>query len=414
MKRGHILFFAFIVVCFVVVFLVQYNAPRPFVWKPTFDHADRQPFGCAVFDDVLASSLPAYRVESKTLYQIYETNTDTALLPESRQRSYLIVDEYITLPDSDIATICQLLQQGHNVMLCASDFSDEIGEAFGVTTQYTQAGIYDVFERAVKQYAVRDSIYFGTRIGDNQRPYRVFPQLHPVYLESEYGDLGSAYSRCACDGRNRSLALEVKVDDCEGSLFIVATPLLFTNYGMLDGDNASYIFRMLSLLGRRPLVRLEDATASAASPGLLSSITDEPALHGAFITLLLLVLLLMVNAAQRRQRAIPVVTPPANEMLRFTRLIGNLYYQKRDYKDLLRKKYRYFRADIRRRYGTDLDADDLQETAALLADRMGQSTDEVMPDFLRLKHLLSDEARVTNADMRRSIDRINEWKEKLK
>ncbi len=35
----------------------------------------------------------------------------------------------------------------------------------------------------------------------------------------------------------------------KGEVILVSTPLIFTNYGMLDGKNATYIFRLLSQMG---------------------------------------------------------------------------------------------------------------------------------------------------------------------
>ena len=44
---------------------------------------------------------------------------------------------------------------------------------------------------------------------------------------------------------------------------------------------------------------------------------------------------------------------------------------------------------------------------------MGLPVAEVTADFLRLKQLIVDDARVNDADMRRAIDCINNWKRKL-
>ena len=89
MKRSRIVFFVLIAVFFVAVFVVQYNTPRPFVWKPTYLHDDRQPFGCYVFDDVLASSFDDYRVEQKSLYKVRVEYPDTGILPRSERRTSL-------------------------------------------------------------------------------------------------------------------------------------------------------------------------------------------------------------------------------------------------------------------------------------------------------------------------------------
>ena len=427
MKRSRIVFFVLIAVFFVAVFLVQYNTPRPFIWKPTYLHDDRQPFGCYVFDDVLASSFDDYRVEQKSLYKVRMEYPDTGILPRSERRTYLLIQDVYSPPDSGLLDIRSLLRQGHNVVICASDFSEEMMETFGFSVEYNERDLINVFDQAVRLDPVRDTIYYGTCIDDDYHLYRVFPQLHPVYLELQECELDRNMAFLARDNHDQPLALIMSLypDDAEddmdaesrwdyGSLLIVSTPLLFTNYGILDGDNASYIFRLLYFPDNYPIVRLEESH-SAASPSLLKAIFDSPALKAAFYSLLLLVLLLMANAAQRKQRPIPVVTPPVNEMLRFTRLIGNLFYQKRDYQDLLRKKYLYFRTELRRRYATDPETEpDPKAAAERLAARTGLPVEEVTADFVRLKHLLSDGTRVSEADMRRAIDGINHWKRKLK
>ena len=126
MKRSRIVFFVLIAVFFVAVFVVQYNTPRPFVWKPTYLHDDRQPFGCYVFDDVLSSSFDDYRVEQKSLYKVRMEYPDTGLLPRSERRTYLLIQDVYSPPDSGILDIRSLLREGHNVVFCASDFSEEM------------------------------------------------------------------------------------------------------------------------------------------------------------------------------------------------------------------------------------------------------------------------------------------------
>lgn len=122
----------------------------------------------------------------------------------------------------------------------------------------------------------------------------------------------------------------------------------------------------------------------------------------------------MVFTAKRRQRVIPVVNPPANQTLRFTQLIGNLYYQKKDYKDILQKKYLYFCAEVKRLNGLDLQSDELdEELCHRLADKMGLDFNEVWPEFRELKHLLKDERMVAEEEMIRNVDRMNSWMNNL-
>ena len=45
-----------IVAFLLLMFAVECRLPKKFVWTPTFGHRDKQPFGCHVFDELLASS----------------------------------------------------------------------------------------------------------------------------------------------------------------------------------------------------------------------------------------------------------------------------------------------------------------------------------------------------------------------
>ena len=57
MKRLHIYIIGIVIATFLCFALGQ-RMPRTFTWKATFAHADRQPFGCYVFDSVMAQSMP--------------------------------------------------------------------------------------------------------------------------------------------------------------------------------------------------------------------------------------------------------------------------------------------------------------------------------------------------------------------
>ena len=64
--------FLFFVAAFLVfVFIMEWSVPARFVWNPTFNHRDEQPFGCAVFDSLMSRSVPAgYEVTKKTFAQL--------------------------------------------------------------------------------------------------------------------------------------------------------------------------------------------------------------------------------------------------------------------------------------------------------------------------------------------------------
>ena len=67
--KGNHWFIAGIIVFLVLMFAIECRLPKKFVWNPTFSHYDKQPFGCAVFDSLLSSSLPkGYSFVEKVLF----------------------------------------------------------------------------------------------------------------------------------------------------------------------------------------------------------------------------------------------------------------------------------------------------------------------------------------------------------
>jgi hypothetical protein len=212
----------------------------------------------------------------------------------------------------------------------------------------------------------------------------------------------------ACDAACDTVALRLFIG--EGELFLVSTPLMFTNYGILDGGNASYAFRLLSYMNDMPLIRLGVYNNDSRSTSSLRYVLSEPPLRWALYASLAAIILFMIFTAKRQQRAIPVILPPANETLRFTRLIANLYYQKKDCKDMLKKKYLYFCAELKRTEGLDLQSDERdEELGRRLAEKMRMEYAAVWPAFRELKYLLRDETAVDENDMMRQINLINEW-----
>lgn len=457
--KGGFIFWILLSAFLIAVFLFQYNTPKEFIWNPTYSRYDKQPFGSYVFDDVVASSVEEYSLVNKTFFQLYldyyyenqevpddiypsfdeviieeEADEDVAdfyeedgtisPLPEDKRIGILLTEQMVDFTDTDVDALLTLVNQGHQVMLCLNAFPSVLRDSLCFTTEYSSHFSFRYIERYAKEGNQRDSLFFGTDSLYPERIYTVYPHLHPLYLTEgrsfyswEEKDSTQLYDRIHCD------SLEIVVRDNEnrpvvmrlfigaGELFLVATPLMFTNYGILDGDNGSYAFRLLSYMKDRPLIRLEAyGVNNQPSHTPFRYFLSQAPLRWALYMTLIVIIVFMVFTSKRRQRVIPVVSPPANQTLRFTQLIGNLYYQKKDYKDMVRKKYLYFCTEVKRLNGLDLQSDEPdEELCRRLAEKMGRDEKEVWPDFRELKHLLRDETTVYEDMMIRSIDRMNQW-----
>ncbi len=80
---------------------------------------------------------------------------------------------------------------------------------------------------------------------------------------------------------------------------------------------------------------------------------SQPALRWALYLTLAGLLLFMVLEAKRKQRAIPVVQPPANTTLEFVDTVSKLFLRTRDHKNIADKQIHYFLDELRTRYRLD-------------------------------------------------------------
>ena len=94
--KGSKRYFVILGVFMVLAFVFQYYSPKPFRWTPTFYHNDRQPFGCYVFDEVVGTSVVAYEVQNRSLYEIYMASVDTFRLWQE-QSDFLMEDETFSI-----------------------------------------------------------------------------------------------------------------------------------------------------------------------------------------------------------------------------------------------------------------------------------------------------------------------------
>ena len=379
------LMFAFLI----VVFIFEYMAPHKFVWKPTYDKKDKEPFGCYVFDDVVSSSVENYSVVSKTFYQIIQEDSTIS------QHAFLLTEDHPTFSETDINNLYKLIHNGNQIMICTSNFPYTLKDTLFFDTEY--GGYFPSFEVYIQRQSFnRDSIFFGTDTLNPEYIYEVYPHFHPVSIipgkiinsnivtgEETFEDTSEEedftkttkweFTQINCDSMeilvwdSENKPLVVRAFIGKGELFLVSTPLMFTNYGLLDGDNASYTFRLLSYMKEKPLVRIESYGSHNNKPETpLRYILSEPPLRWATYFTIILIISFMFFAAKRRQRVIPVINAPTNRSKEFMLLISNLYYQKRGNKqynlEILKMRYDNLCCEIQNMAGIDFKKNTLTES----------------------------------------------------
>ena len=452
MKSSRNFLFAMLVL-FVLFCLLQVNLPKKFVWSPTFSHVDKQPFGCFVFDSVLTQSLPnGYHVTKKTFFQLDQEYAKEKI-------SVLMVVDQQNLKQLDVKYLCNIARRGGKVMVVASGSFDDGRNADTV--------VVDELDRTFK-VRIEDGMYFslrgilsGLKAHDNDmydtiywnnretmyaaQSYRMFYNMvgGTLFVDSvpKVKRLAYTLSTAGYDYRQDSLyvgdftGFDTIVDEKErieridtfaikkvpaavsvpygkGEVIFVSSPLLFTNYGMLEGNTSVYIFRLMSYLADLPVYRTEAYVKTdamlVAEQSPFREFIKRPPLRWALYLALLGVVLFMIFTARRRQRVIPIMSKPANRSLEFIQLIGTLYYQRKDHVDLVRKKFKLFAEELRKTAGVDIsDVNTDDREYLLLAEKTGMNSDRLKKVIRQIRLVLHSEGNISVEEMRSLIDAMD-------
>lgn len=335
-------FWLVIVALLVLMLALEYQMPRRFQWEPTFAHEDRQPFGCYVFDSIFAQEMPhGYAVCRKSLSQL--------ALEKKPPRSIIIFANGYQSNGVNIDTLFALAARGNRILYAHSSFDEKLCDTLNIRCITKHYFLASDFQRSFGHKTPYDSIFW---VGDSALYLPSVTSVHPQFISAIILDTLSAAplakinnwegmelakERMGKDSSNADEDLSrIKVADVvalsrpigKGELILVTTPLLLTNYGVLNSP--VYVHRLMNHLKELPVVRTEAymPNYNAAETSPFREFLKRPPLRWALYLVLLGVVLLMGFSARRRQRAIPVEEPPRNYQLEFIRHIGTLQYMK--------------------------------------------------------------------------------------
>ena len=392
-----------------LVFIVEYRMPRRYNWNPTFSARSEQPFGCQLFDSVLSANMPkGYQVTRQTLYQLQQADS-------VHPRAIMILGESLyNMEDVDIKTMFRMAERGNRFLLAGESFSPQLKDTLVIYT--TIDWDTQTQKMGLPQNYTRDSLiaWVGGNSAYPPRTFMLYPQMgeHHILIDTESDAIQRVYHALAISPKSDTWMTAMEFPIGKGSIIMVSTPLLFTNYGILDNEGRDYVMRILNGLKDLPLVR-----TTAYLPTYDRGVDDSPLryflahppLRWAIYLAMLTIIAFMFFTARRRQRAIPIVKEPENRSMEFVDLIAKLYEQRRDYRDITLKKFVYFADDLRRQLHIDITdtAEDVQNIG-LLAHATGLEGSDIALLLSELRRLHLDESPITKKQAALYIGRMNE------
>ena len=319
---------------FITLILLEYFAPKEPDWSKSFSKDDKIPFGSYIMYDLLPDIFPQSDIEIKDK-NIYKYIDDINIA----QSTFIYNTDNFDLTDKAINRLLELAAQGAKIFISANGFPEKLSDTLQFKTEMNLNFILPGDSLPVN--FVHKKLY---RSGGYVIGKQNYAQYFSRFDSSKTVILGII--------GNKKLPNYLKIPFGKGFFYVHSLPLAFTNYNILQEHNADYVFKALSYLKNKHIYWDEyyKPQKMMAQKSPLYYIQQSPALRNAYHLLLLIALMFLLINGKRKQKPIPLIEPLKNSSLEFAQTLANLYLNTSNHKDILLKRYLYWKEFLREKY----------------------------------------------------------------
>ncbi|NND63653.1 MAG: DUF4350 domain-containing protein [Flavobacteriaceae bacterium] len=352
-----------------IIVLAEVFRPRPLDWRPSYTSADKIPFGAFVMFEEIKDLFNGATVE-RVSRDPYEFLLDSTYSPNS---AYVFIDDNLFFDQRQVDELTKYASEGNTVFISSRNYGYIVGDSLNITTEIDYDVLNDTLQPKFFNTAFESNSEFSK--GTFRSTFEKVDTLNTValgYLISEAPEIESLNY--------------ISVKKGKGQFLFHTLPEAFTNYYLLNG-NEQYAAQVLSYIDSNEIYwdsYLKSGRKVVTSP--MRFVLTQPALKWAYYLGMLGVIVLLIFKAKREQRIIEVIKPLENTSIEFTRTIGDLYFQHKDYTDIIAKKITYFLEVVRSKYylSTQL----LDDTFILkLSQKSGNPKDKTQKLIEYINHL---------------------------
>ncbi len=338
MKLKEWIYIGIIVIAFAFLVISEYNKKEPIDWSITLSNKEKQPFGAYaslelfkdMFNEVTVTRVPIYN-------QLTETSQNTG--------SYVFIEQNYSISKLDLDYLLDFVYEGNNVFIAAEYISQNLLDSLKVEAK--QLSFVEVSDSSkVGVDMVGKNKLFLTN--DKSKLYDM-PKNRSLLYFSKF-DVLDTKTLGMVEGQD--LIDFIRVEYGDGYFYLNANPVAFSNYYVLNKQTNEYAFTALSYLPKNELLIWDeyDKQGRIGETSSLRGILSYPALRWALYLALIGIIIFVIFEGKRRQRIIPIIKPLPNQTLDFVKVIGNLYFNKRNNTDIAIKRSTYLLEFIRNRY----------------------------------------------------------------
>ena len=336
-------------------------------WNENYKEKQKSPFGNYVIYNEAANLLDGQKVEllekhiyDHLLFYIYDDVVD-------EKKNYVIIkSSNYKRTNQGEKQLLDFVSKGNTAFLALNSFSDSLQIKLGFTTNNLDKKVRNIhrLKELKGTFYLKNDAFLKTKFTFDRNIRRNYFLQYNDTITTVLGTI---------EVGGEQVPNFIKIAHGKGSVLLHTQPIAFTNYNLLNGNEA-YAANVFSYIPNNPtlwdpLIRSSkyDDRLDEEQPSIFSFFLAHQTLTWFLLVSLAGVVLFMVFNARRKQRPIPVIEPLKNSTVEFTQTIANLYLKEQDHKNLVDKKIAYFLEKIRSKYllnTTNLNKDFIDKLAA--------------------------------------------------
>ncbi len=359
-------------VALLAIVVTELVRPKPIDWRPSYISTDKIPFGGFVLSEEITSLFKNATIQ-KIDKDPYEFLTEGTYGSNS---AYVFLNDELFFDERQTEEILKYAEAGNTVFISARSFGTFLADSLKIAASPNYTILEEEIHPQFFSPALRQDSLASFKKGIFKTTFKTIDTLKTTALG--YFKNNEAH----LDELNY-----IVLNFGKGKLLLHTLPEAFSNYYLLKG-NEQYAASVLSYIDADKIYwdeYLKSGRKVITSP--MRFVLDQAPLAWAYYVLLGGLLIFVLFKGKREQRIVEVIEPLQNTSVEFTKTIGDLYFQHKDFSNLIAKKITYFLETLRSKYflnTTELSEDFIKKLALKSGNNL-ESTQKLMHFIKHLK-----------------------------
>ncbi|WP_228852104.1 DUF4350 domain-containing protein [Aegicerativicinus sediminis] len=341
MDRRSKIWLYLIVFIILLMMVAEITKPKAINWRDSYSASDKIPLGCYIIHNELNSFYNKELITTnQALYDFikeYKSDNKTTLL---------MINNEFHFDKEESKILEEFVSEGNSVFISGLYLYGALADTLNLSTMWSYNTLFKKQSHSLfNSPSLKDRSAYFEDVIENSYLNKIDTTNTLVLGNMRPKDSTKTYVNY----------VKIPFGNENGAFYVHTNPFAFTNYHMLR-DKTEYAAAVLSFLPNDILIWDNyHKTGRKVITSPLRFILTNSALRWGFYVSLIGLILYVLFQGKRTQRIIPIVSPPRNASVEFTKTIGDLYFQHGDYSNIIGKKITYFLEYVRSTYYLNTD-----------------------------------------------------------